>query len=160
MHIIQNYTLKKNVVKNFLPLVMALLPGIKNLFGPLLMTCARNYRPSFRKNKPKTLVLYDWKRAYCACFRENWVYKFGHWTARATAFHFSGSSGTTCTSLKNSIADSPTHRYGESISHYKYLHEFEAKIETARKLVCENIGKFGSLLCSFNKIFFGVNCRY
>jgi hypothetical protein len=27
MHIIQNYTLKKNVVKNFLPLVMALLQG-------------------------------------------------------------------------------------------------------------------------------------
>ncbi len=38
MHIIQNYTLKKNVVNKFLPLVMALLQGIKNLFGPLLMT--------------------------------------------------------------------------------------------------------------------------
>ena len=76
MHIIQNITLKKNVVKKILPLVMALLQGIKNLFGPLLMT----------------------------------------WTARATAFHFSGSSGTTCarTSFKNSIADSPTRRYGES----------------------------------------------
>jgi len=32
MHIIQNYTLKKNVVKKFLPLVMALLQGTKNLF--------------------------------------------------------------------------------------------------------------------------------
>jgi hypothetical protein len=32
MNIIQNYTLKKNVVKNFLPLVMALLQGTKNLF--------------------------------------------------------------------------------------------------------------------------------
>jgi hypothetical protein len=53
--------------------VMALLQGIKNLFGPLLMT----------------------------------------WTA-----------------------DSPTRRYGESIFDYEYLHEFEAKIETARKLVC------------------------
>jgi hypothetical protein len=38
MHITQNYTLKKNVVKKILPLVMALLQGIKNLFGPLLMT--------------------------------------------------------------------------------------------------------------------------
>ena len=38
MHIIQNYTLKKNIVKQILPLVMALLQGIKNLFGPLLMT--------------------------------------------------------------------------------------------------------------------------
>jgi hypothetical protein len=38
MHIIQNITLKKNVVKKILPLVMALLQGIKNLFGPLLMT--------------------------------------------------------------------------------------------------------------------------
>ncbi len=32
MHIIQNFTLKKNVIKNFLPLVMALLQGTKNLF--------------------------------------------------------------------------------------------------------------------------------
>ncbi len=29
MHIIQNYTMKKNVVKKILPLVMALLQGIK-----------------------------------------------------------------------------------------------------------------------------------
>jgi hypothetical protein len=35
MHIIQNYTLKKNVVKQILPLVMVLLQGIKKL-GPLL----------------------------------------------------------------------------------------------------------------------------
>ncbi len=32
------------------------------------------------------------------------------------------------------VVDSPTHRYGESIFDYEYLHEFEAKIETARKL--------------------------
>jgi hypothetical protein len=38
MHIIQKYTLKKNVVEKILPLVMALLQGIKNLFGPLLNT--------------------------------------------------------------------------------------------------------------------------
>ncbi len=71
MHIIKNYTMKKNIVTKILPLVMALLQGIKNLFGPLLMT----------------------------------------WTARATAFHFSGSSGTTCTrtSFNNSIAASLTH---------------------------------------------------
>ncbi len=43
-------------------------------------TSARNYRPSFRENKPRTLVLHDWKRAFWACFRENWVYKFGHWS--------------------------------------------------------------------------------
>ena len=36
MHIIQNYTLKKNVVKKFLPLVMALLQGIKKLFNSRL----------------------------------------------------------------------------------------------------------------------------
>jgi len=40
---------------------------------------ARNYRQSFRENKPKTLVFYDWKRAFWACFREYWVYKFGHY---------------------------------------------------------------------------------
>ncbi len=38
------------------------------------------YRPSFRENKPKTLVLNDWKWWFWACFRENWVYKFRHRT--------------------------------------------------------------------------------
>ncbi len=33
------------------------------------------------------------------------------------------------------VDDSPTHRVGESILNYEYLHEFEAKIETARKQV-------------------------
>jgi hypothetical protein len=33
---------------------------------------------SFHENKPKMLVLYDWKQAFWACFHENWVYKFGH----------------------------------------------------------------------------------
>jgi hypothetical protein len=68
--------MEKNIVKKILLLAMALLQGINNLFGPLLMT----------------------------------------WTARATAFHFSGSSGTTCTrtSFNNSIADTPTRRCGES----------------------------------------------
>jgi hypothetical protein len=36
------------------------------------VTSARLYRPSFRKNNPKTLVFkYAW-------FIENWVYKFGY----------------------------------------------------------------------------------
>jgi hypothetical protein len=39
---------------------------------------ARIYRPSFSENKPKTLVFYDWKWAFWACFCENWVYNFGH----------------------------------------------------------------------------------
>ncbi len=39
---------------------------------------ARIYRPSFREYKPKTLVCYDWKRAFWPCFRDNWGYKFGH----------------------------------------------------------------------------------
>jgi hypothetical protein len=40
--------------------------------------CARIFRPSFRENKPKTLIFSHAKRAYFACFPENWVYKFGH----------------------------------------------------------------------------------
>ncbi len=52
---------------------------------------ARNYRPSFRENKPNTLVLYDWKRAFWACFRENWVYKFVHRTLRSESrLHLTG----------------------------------------------------------------------
>ncbi len=39
---------------------------------------ARFFRPSFRENKLKPLVFYDWKRAFWAYFRENWVYKFVH----------------------------------------------------------------------------------
>jgi hypothetical protein len=33
--------------------------------------CARIYRPSIRKNKPKTLVFSHRIRAFSACFREN-----------------------------------------------------------------------------------------
>jgi hypothetical protein len=40
--------------------------------------CARNYRPCFRENQPKRSFSIKWKRAFWACFRENWVYKFGH----------------------------------------------------------------------------------
>ncbi len=34
--------------------------------------------PCFRENQPKTLVFSHRKRAFWACFRENWVYNFGH----------------------------------------------------------------------------------
>ncbi len=47
----------------------------------LAKTCTRIYRPSFLKNKPKTLVFSHKKRAFWACFRENWVDKFGHWSS-------------------------------------------------------------------------------
>ncbi len=36
--------------------------------------------PRFRENKLKTLVFSHRKRAYWACFRENCVYNFGHWS--------------------------------------------------------------------------------
>ncbi len=39
---------------------------------------ARIYRPSFRENKPKSLVFNHRKRAFWTCFRENFVYKFGY----------------------------------------------------------------------------------
>jgi hypothetical protein len=38
-------------------------------------TLPKIYRPSFRENKPKKLAFDEWKRAFWACFRENWVYK-------------------------------------------------------------------------------------
>ncbi len=43
---------------------------------------ARNYRPCFRENQPKRSFSIKWKRAFWACFRENWVYKFGHCTRK------------------------------------------------------------------------------
>ena len=36
--------------------------------------------PRFRENKAKPLVFSHRKRAFWACFRENWVYNFGHRT--------------------------------------------------------------------------------
>ncbi len=36
--------------------------------------------PRFRENKPKALVFSHWKRAFWACFLENWVYNSGHWS--------------------------------------------------------------------------------
>ncbi len=36
------------------------------------------YRPSYRENKPKSLVFNNWKRAFWTYFRENCVYKFGN----------------------------------------------------------------------------------
>jgi hypothetical protein len=47
---------------------------------------ARIYRPSFRENKPKTLVFSHRKRAFWACFHENWVYKFRHWFLTPSPF--------------------------------------------------------------------------
>jgi hypothetical protein len=32
----------------------------------------------FAKKAQKTLVFYDWKRAFWACFSEIWVFKFVH----------------------------------------------------------------------------------
>ncbi len=48
---------------------------------------ARIYRPSFRENKPKTLVFHYWKCLFWACFHENWVYKFGHGALRFHSFY-------------------------------------------------------------------------
>jgi hypothetical protein len=52
-------------------------------YMPILGLCvdafsAWNYRPCFRENQPKRSFSIKWKRAFWACFRENWVYKFGH----------------------------------------------------------------------------------
>ncbi len=44
-----------------------------------MMYCAGIYKSGFCENKPKTLVFNGWKRSLWACFRENWVYKFGQW---------------------------------------------------------------------------------
>jgi hypothetical protein len=45
---------------------------------PIVETSARIYRPSFRENKLKTLAFSHRKRAFWACFGENWVFKLGH----------------------------------------------------------------------------------
>ncbi len=169
MQLIQNWTLKKMLTKNFCRWWWRCFKGSRRCsiadfpthrYGEsttpwltesgsqfLIMNISTNSKPN--RNSSKTSV-----RTYADLNYANYPCRF---------FLFSGSSGTTCTSFKNSIADSPTHRYGESIFYYEYLHEFEAKMEIALKLVwgrdlsrselCENIGKFGSLPCLFNYIF-------
>ena len=52
---------------------------------PHFQYSARNYRPCFRENQPKRSFSIKWKRAFWACFRENWVYKFGHCAADTVA---------------------------------------------------------------------------
>ncbi len=46
--------------------------------GRVYTTVPEFIDPRFRENKPKTLVVSHWKRAFSACFRENWVYNFRH----------------------------------------------------------------------------------
>ncbi len=58
----------------FLKCLFSLFIYVLNLVAP----GARNYRPSFREKKPKTLVFSHTKRAFWACFCEYWVYNFGH----------------------------------------------------------------------------------
>ncbi len=64
-----------------LPGLVSWAPSLRVGTRDFCHTSARNYRPCFRENKPKTLVFYDWKRAFWACFCEYWVYKFGHLAA-------------------------------------------------------------------------------
>ncbi len=49
----------------------------KFLYNYFVQKSARNYRPCFRENQPKRSFSIKWKWAFWACFRENWVYKFG-----------------------------------------------------------------------------------
>ncbi len=58
---------------------LLMLPSVSTK-GSLKNAGARIYRPSFRENKPITLVFSHTKRAFWACFRENWVYNFGQGT--------------------------------------------------------------------------------
>jgi len=53
------------------------------------------------------------------------------------------------------VDDSPTHQVGESIFNYEYLHEFEAKIETARKLAWGTYADLNYAKTSENS----VNCH-
>jgi hypothetical protein len=50
------------------------------------VTRARIYRPSFRENKPKTLVFSHRKRVFWACFPENRFCKFGHCSKTLASF--------------------------------------------------------------------------
>jgi hypothetical protein len=67
-----------NFEKNIRPMYNKFELQEKNHLVTSCMTCARNYRPCFRENQPKRSFSMKWKRAFWACFRENWVYKFGH----------------------------------------------------------------------------------
>ncbi len=86
------WTLFKNVV---LP-VTVLATG--TLIYKVNVTGARIYRPSFHENTVKTLVFSHRKRACWACFRENWVYKFGHRNYDEQSYNFR------CITLSSSLS--------------------------------------------------------
>jgi hypothetical protein len=51
-------------------------------------TGARIYRASFHENKPKTIFFSHTKRAFWACFRENWVIISGTGSHKINWHHF------------------------------------------------------------------------
>jgi hypothetical protein len=62
----------------FYPQKTCRIENILKTLTTLNVPGARIYRLSFHENKPKTLVFSHTKRAFWACFRENWIYNFGH----------------------------------------------------------------------------------
>jgi hypothetical protein len=54
--------------------------GIMKESAEVMRYSCPDYRPSFRENKPKALVMSHEKQAFWVGFRENWVFKFGQRT--------------------------------------------------------------------------------
>jgi hypothetical protein len=65
-------------VDHFKIYIYGIMNFVYAIYCTLCILPARIYRPSFHENKPNTLVFSHTKRAFWACFRENWVYNFGH----------------------------------------------------------------------------------
>ncbi len=103
--------------------------------------CARNDRPSFHENMPKTLVLYDWKRAFWACFHENWVYKFRH----STCSHREGGGGGW--TMPTWLTVSPVNKLWETPA-AKSLYRYIFRVTTFCIEVCDSLAWCKSGPCS------------
>jgi hypothetical protein len=69
----------RGMVRNKITKFWVFFSSTKWLGNGIPSTVPEFIDPRFRENKPKTLVFSHWKRAFWACFRENWVCNFGHW---------------------------------------------------------------------------------
>ncbi len=57
------------------------VPGLESSSSPwILIPLCLNLYTQFSRKQAQNACFYPLKRAFWACFRENWVYKFGHWT--------------------------------------------------------------------------------
>ncbi len=155
------------MLSKILPLVMALLQGIKKLFNSRLPDSPiRGVDDSPTHRVEESIFDYENLHEFEAKIETARKLVWGTYADLNYAnyagrcFSFFSSSGTTCTSFKIQL---PTPRRGVDVrlrmsprirSQNQKCSKASVR-DLCRPELCENIGKFGSLPCPFNKVFLG-----